>query len=709
MNLEQERNYILLMRPLLNTEALYSDETELFQSPMESEPGDLVTVRFRAAHNNVDGVYLLHGTARMKMHVEKSENSFDYYSIKIRTTSQRFGYYFQVISGSTVCYYSKNGVTHDPVPDRGYHFHIIPGFHTPNWAKGAVIYQIFTDRFRNGDPRNDVVDNEYSYISAPVHQVTKWSENPSSMDVRNFYGGDLQGVIDKLDYLKDLGVQVLYLNPIFVSPSNHKYDAQDYEHVDPHFGKIVEDGGDVLAEGDSDNRHATKYIRRVTDERNLEASDELFVTLVRKAHQRGIRVILDGVFNHCGSFNKWMDREQIYEGQDGYAPGAFVSKDSPYRDYFQFSDQNGWPYNTSYDGWWGHDTLPKLNYEGSDELCETICRIGERWVSEPFNADGWRLDVAADLGHSPEFNHKFWKMFRERVKKANPNAIILAERYGDPSSWLQGDEWDTVMNYDAFMEPVSWFLTGMEKHSDEYREDLLGNTDCFCSAMRAHTAAFPGPSLLTAMNELDNHDHSRFLTRTNHVVGRVHNMGSEAAEAGVDKAVFREAVVIQMTWPGAPTIYYGDEASVCGFTDPDNRRTYPWGTADEEMIDFYRQVIQMHKAHRSMKRGSTVLLHCSYQVLAYGRFTGREQVVVCVNNQDTVCDRKIPVWKTGISRVSTRQSMTRVFCTDEDGFSTERVQVPIEAGMVEVHMPPKSAQVFRRRVAARSEDTEGRI
>ena len=281
---------------------------------------------------------------------------------------------------------------------------------------------------------------------------------------------------------------MLYFNPIFVSPSNHKYDIQDYDYIDPHYGVIVEDGGNILAEGDHENANATKYQKRVTDKKNLEASNEFFVQFVEEVHRRGMKVILDGVFNHCGSFNKWLDRERIYEKQEGYAPGAYVSADSPYRSYFRFfqEERERWPYNGSYDGWWGHDTLPKLNYEDSPKLEAYIFEIAKKWMSPPYNADGWRLDVAADLGRSNEYNHEFWKKFRKVVKEANPEALILAEHYGDPSEWLEGDEWDTIMNYDAFMEPVTWFLTGMEKHSDEAREDLRGNADAFVNAICHH-------------------------------------------------------------------------------------------------------------------------------------------------------------------------------------------------------------------------------
>ena len=195
----------------------------------------------------------------------------------------------------------------------------------------------------------------------------------------------------------------------------------------------------------------------MTDKRNLEASNAYFAKFVEEVHAHGMKIILDGVFNHCGSFHKWLDREKLYEQQGGYAPGAYVSGESPYRDFFAFQNQEAWPDNGSYEGWWGFETLPKLNYEGSQELWNYVLDIGRKWVSPPYNVDGWRLDVAADLGHSPEVNHRFWKEFRKAVKEANPNAVILAEHYGDPKSWLLGDEWDTIMNYDAFMEPITWF------------------------------------------------------------------------------------------------------------------------------------------------------------------------------------------------------------------------------------------------------------
>lgn len=692
--LRKAQEYINKMHPVFNKHALFSDETRQYRTPFEPKAGDVVTLRFRTLKNNVDAVYFISGAKRLPMRLTESKNGFDFYNIDIELGNEPIHYFYEIQSGKITCYYNKLGITKKL--QEQYSFGIVPGFETPDWAKGAVMYQIFVDRFCNGDTSNDVLTGEYYYINSQTHQVDQWDTLPAQMDVNNFYGGDLQGVMDKLDYLQDLGVDVIYLNPIFVSPSNHKYDIQDYDYIDPHFGRIVEDEGELLHPGDRDNTHATRYINRVANKKNLEASNQLFIELVEEIHRRGMKIILDGVFNHCGSFNKWLDKERIYEKQEGYEKGAYIAQDSPYHTFFKFHNEHSWPYNEFYDGWWGHDTLPKLNYEDSPRLQEYIMRVARKWVSPPYNVDGWRLDVAADLGHSSGYNHLFWKEFRRVVKEANPKAVILAEHYGDASSWLRGDEWDTVMNYDAFMEPISWFLTGMEKHSDQYREDLKGNADSFQDAMRYNSSRFYAPSIQTAMNELDNHDHSRFLSRTNGRVGRIHTAGHRAAEDNVNKAVLREAVVMQMTWPGAPTLYYGDEAGVCGFTDPDNRRTYPWGKEDKNLIAFYKAAIRMHKAYPMLKTGSVKFLKGAYNLIAYGRFTDDERIVVIVNNNNGNVNVDIPVWEIGISR--TQDSvMTKVLSSNAIGYETVEKEFLVHGGFLSMELTPLEAVVLYSR------------
>ena len=688
--LNQRQQYMMQMRPLLRKHALFSDGTKDYRNPPEPNENEDVTLTFRTAKNNVDIVWLCSGPVRTSMEKEETRGEFDYYRIKVPLGTEQYQYYFEVATGMLHCYYDRMGVTPQIRPE--YAFTIVPGFSTPGWAKGAVMYQILVDRFYNGDPSNDVKTNEYYYIKVYSQHVENWDQPPANFGVGEFYGGDLAGVMKKMDYLQDLGVEVLYFNPLFVSPSNHKYDIQDYDYIDPHYGVIIEDGGEVMPEGETDNAKATKYIKRVSDVKNLEASNELFACLVAEAHKRGMRVILDGVFNHCGSFNKWLDRELIYEKEVGYATGAYISADSPYRNFFQFHDENCWPYNKSYDGWWGHDTLPKLNYEGSKELYDYILDIGRKWVSPPYNADGWRLDVAADLGHSMEFNHQFWRDFRQAVKEANPEAIVLAEHYGDPVEWLRGDQWDTVMNYDAFMEPLTWFLTGMEKHSDGYRQDMLGNFQNFEGAMNYYMTRFMTPSLHCAMNELSNHDHSRFLTRTNHKVGRVDRLGSAAAGEDINKGVMKEAVVVQMTWPGAPTIYYGDEVGAVGFTDPDNRRTYPWGKEDLELLNFHKDIIKIHKRYEALRTGSLKFLGGDYQVMCYGRFDSRQQFVIIINNDYVEREMEWRVWPAGMER-ETR--LKRIMYTTPESYSIEPKMYDVHNGRIKLTLPPNCAVILR--------------
>lgn len=727
---------------MMNERALFSDESGMFRCPEEPDAGDSLTIRFRTWKDDVDQVRLhiqknvkidtekgdaapeaflesviaMHKVCRKDDGVceaaaeEKEEKSleegfpkdavseeelsedaaaeeevlvfdtgFDFFETEVPVGEKPFWYYFSIKKGKTIRYYNQLGVVEKP--ESKYSFVVRPGVHVPEWAKGAVIYQIFTDRFCNGDPSNDVLDREYLYVnSIPSAHVQDWSQDLMSLDVGRFYGGDLKGVLDKLDYIKKLGVDVIYFNPLFVSPSNHKYDIQDYDYIDPHYGVIIEDEGKLLPEGAKNNQKATRYINRVTSFKNLEASNELFAKLCEEAHKRGMRVILDGVFNHCGSFNKWMDRECIYKGRKGYEDGAFVSKKSPYHNFFHFSEDN-WPYNQNYNGWWGNDTLPKLNYEESDELCDYVMGIGRKWVSPPYNVDGWRLDVAADLGNTPEFNHNFWKRFRENVKDSNPDALILAEHYGDAYPWLQGDEWDTIMNYDAFMDPVTWFLTGLEKHSDRYEADLHNNGRVFYDSMRYNMCRMHRGALLSAMNELSNHDHSRFMTRTNCKAGRISYMGSRAAEEGINKGIFREGIVIQMTWPGAPTIYYGDETGLCGWTDPDSRRPYPWDNQDLELIEFHKYMTGIHHRHKALRTGSLKFMGYGYGTLMYGRFLDENRVAVAINNQNHDTDMDIPVWEMGIENGTT---MFRLMCTSQERYNVGKKPYIVENGMIHI-------------------------
>ncbi len=608
---------------------IHSDTTRNFKTPLEPKINDEVKVRIRVRSGfnpNFKLVLKKEGqySAKLSMDYEMTKSGFDYYYQKFIARSGIMSYYFEFEIENKKYYFNSIGISDNL--NEYYSFYVHTDYKTPDWAKGAVMYQIFVDRFNNGDVTNDVKSGEYKYISRPVKSVS-WDAPIENLDVDVFHGGDIQGIIDKVDYFKELGIEAIYLNPIFVSPSNHKYDIQDYYNIDPHYGKIIVDDG--------------TYKTRTTNDENLSESNSLFEKMVKILHDNGIRVIIDGVFNHCGSFNRWMDSYGIYNTR------TLEDESAPYRKYFNFIDID------KYESWWNNDTLPKLNYESSPELIKEIYDIGKKWISPPYNVDGWRLDVAADLGHSEDFNHRFWKGFREEIKSVNSDCYILAEHYGNPTAWLRNGEWDSVMNYDAFMEPVTWFLTGMEKHSDEYREDLINNADAFWGAMKHYGSQMPIQSYMCAMNQLSNHDHSRFLTRTNKKVGRLYNQGAIAASTGIDKRVMMCATVIQMTWIGAPTLYYGDEAGLCGFTDPDNRRAYPWGNEDNELLQFHKDIIKFRSEYKDLiVYGSLIELYRSYGIICYARLDLEKAMVICVNNLDHPVQFDIPIIACGIPKDS---------------------------------------------------------
>ena len=668
----------------MNIEGIFSDETIEYVSMQSLKNRQNIRIQIRIFKDDKPDIILVDhrdGSEVVMLKLRSSEH-FDFYYADLEDRDY-LKYYFKIIDGKNTLFFTRFGITDYLKEDALFEYN--KNFTLPDWAKGALMYQIFIDRFNRGDETNDVVDDEYIYIGLPVKHKENWNEYPSNFDVGYFYGGDLAGVLQKLDYLRDFGVEVIYFNPLFVSPSNHKYDTQDYDYIDPHIGVIVEDADGVLGEYDTDNKNAVKYVKRVTSKKNLEASNELFIKLVEEAHKRNIKVIIDGVFNHCGSFNKWMDKEGIYKrADDKYPIGAYWSKESEFRPYFNFIGDE-------YDGWWGHDTLPKLYYENSKKLVDEVLNIAKKWVSPPFNVDGWRLDVAADLGYSHEFNHVFWSMFREAVKSANNDAVILAEHYGDPSFWLDGKCWDGVMNYDGFMEPVSWFLTGLEKHSDREDMNLKGNADAFFLMLKNALGKMPYDSILVSMIQLSNHDHSRFLTRTNGIVGRINSHKSEDAESGVKLEVMRQAIMMQITLPGAPTVYYGDEVGVCGFTDPDSRRTYPWGNENLELLEYHRYMNKWHRIRKELKTGSLIRLISTGGVVCYARVLKDNISVVIINAGEYTEKTDIPLYLTGMRDNAV---ISRVIYTNKVGYNVGRVTYINDNGYLNFEIEPHSGYLL---------------
>lgn len=663
----------------MNLSAIFHDECHDYLSILEPKLGDDLEIRLRVGKDEAKRVYFVEDKKYL-MTKYKSDEYFDYYKYELKLEKELLRYAFLIEAEGESVFFSKIGIIKERI--RYYDFKIIAGFKTPDWAKGCIMYQIYIDRFNKAGEDFSPRDGEYVYIGRPVESVKDWKALPESFDVHRFYGGNLQGVWDKIDYLKSIGVEVIYFNPLFVSPSNHKYDAQDYDYIDPHLTIMAND----MQKSDTSklsNDKAFSYIERTANSENLELSNAFFAKFMDYVHSKGIKVILDGVFNHCGSFHKWMDREHIYASanemyNENYPLGAFISKDSKYREYFAFSGEG-----MGYAGWWGHATLPKLNYENSENLLNEILRVAKKWISPPYNVDGWRLDVAADLGNSEEFNHSFWKKFRQAVKTTDEDALILAEHYGNPAAWLDGKQWDSIMNYDAFMEPVTWFLTGLEKHSDREDMALRGNGKVFFDMLRHNSAQLPMPALLCAMNELSNHDHSRFLTRTNKKVGRIDSLGSEAASEDINYAIFRQAIIMQMSLQGAPTLYYGDEAGVCGFTDPDNRRTYPWGNENYDVLMFYRYLALIHKENICLKLGSFIPMLYDENLIVYARTYEQNKAIILIYTGEEEKKINIPIYLAGIT---TKDKIKRLIYSDENAYNSGSFEIEVDDKYLEVEL-----------------------
>ena len=457
----------------------------------------------------------------------------------------------------------------------------------PAWFGEGTCYQIFPDRFR----RSRIPDPGGMVGGRSVHAA--WQEEPEYRpdargEVRNrdFFGGDLKGVLEQLPYLQSLGVETLYFNPIFEAAENHRYGTADYEHVDPMLG-----------------------------------CDADFSALCRAAHARGMRVILDGVFNHTGFVSRYFNGDGFYP-----QPGAAQSRQSPYYPWFHFQH---WP--DRFDSWWGIYTLPAVN-EGEDSYRDYIIRgehsIVRRWLQA--GADGWRLDVADELPDD------FIRELHQAVRAADPNAVVIGEVWEDGSTKIAygvrrrhilGGHCDGLMNY-PFRNGLISFLLGAD-------------AACFRDAMETLRENYPPFAFASAMNFLGTHDTPRILTllgvgsdcRENTKAWRA-DFRMDAGQRALALARLRLGALVLFAFPGAPTIYYGDEAGMEGFEDPFNRRTFPWGAEDKALTAWYAALGQARKSLLPLRRGDLRWLRAEGRVLAFSRTWEGETVIAAVNAGD---------------------------------------------------------------------------
>jgi cyclomaltodextrinase / maltogenic alpha-amylase / neopullulanase len=447
-------------------------------------------------------------------------------------------------------------------------------FETPAWVRDAVFYQIFPDRFCNGDPSNDPPNTE------------PWDAPPA---LRNFMGGDLKGILDKLDYLGDLGVTALYLTPIFKSTSNHKYDTVDYFTVDEHFGDTA-----------------------------------LLQTLVETCHARGIRVILDAVFNHCSNLHPFFLDVKERGCESRYWDWFFIKK-WPIPDRFaRHKDALDW-----YECWWGFHTLPKLNY-ANPEVEEYFLNVARFWLHE-VHTDGWRLDVPNEVIQT------FWPKFRRVVKETNPEAYIVGEIWDDATPWLMGEQFDAVMNYRFQKALLGYFA------------DETLDTTTLDHTLRQIMLDYPEQTTAVMLNLLGSHDTARPMT---------------IAKANVESVKLMAAM--QFTFEGAPCIYYGDEIGMEGAKDPDCRRCYPWDKTElqnRELFAYYQKLIAIRKANPALRAGTfhAFVADNERELYVFERRANGNHCIVALNRSTSDHTVELPNQLTATELFSSRSITGREF------------------------------------------------
>lgn len=534
----------------------------------------------------------------LEMSLEKTQDTLDFYRTEITVAELGlYWYYFVVISGGRVYYYGNNnerlggkGTLREQVPPAFQITVYREDLEVPAWFTESVMYQIFVDRFYNGNDEGKV---ENPKVGCLLHG--RWDDTPcylkeadGTIQRWNFFGGNLRGVIKKLPYLKELGVGVIYLNPIFEAPSNHKYDTADYKRIDPMFG-----------------------------------DNETFRELCTEAQKFKIRIILDGVFSHTGS-------DSIYFNMEGNYPelGAYQSKKSPYYSWYRFKK-----FPDEYESWWGIGTLPNVN-ELDPSYLEFILKgqdsVVKYWMKQ--GAVGWRLDVADEL---PD---EFIKEMRRIMKQVNSDSILLGEvwedasnkiSYGENRQYLWGEELDSVMNY-----PFRQILLDF----------ILGYTDAYLFQRRLMSLYenYPHPHFYSLMNLIGSHDVPRVLTLLGEAP-REHTLSNRDREKirlsprqrRLGIARLKLLVLFQMTFPGVPAIYYGDEVGLEGYSDPYNRGTYPWGREDADLLAYYKKTIALRNNYTAFQKGDWFSLKAEGDVYAFLRVYQEELFLVVLNRHQT--------------------------------------------------------------------------
>lgn len=517
----------------------------------------------------------------VEMRFEKSENGFSVYTADYVFDAAGIYYYrFEMRNRDGVWYYGRgeNGesVCGENLPE--WQLTVYKStYKTPDFARGNIIYHVFVDRFN----RADGVKTKRKYR---LHESFSESPEVVSADGKyyadDFFGGNFNGIREKLDYLEELGVGIIYLSPIFKAYSNHRYDTGDYLKVDELLG--TEDD-----------------LKRLLD----------------AAHEKGMKVILDGVFNHSGADSLYFNKFGTYDSL-----GAYQSKSSPYYDWYYFKK-----FPDEYACWWGCDNVPDLNKSNKDYRALVFGKNGvvEKW--QKLGADGWRLDVVDELPID------FVNLLIKKIKSVNKDALVIGEvwedastkvSYGELRPYLLGDQLDGTMNYPFMNAIIAYVRDGDEKFFKDTVQSILEN--------------YPKETVYCLMNSLGTHDTVRIINALSdvraHGWSKTHKLGYKLPDSEYEKAKKKLylASVLQFTLPGIPSIFYGDEAGLQGFDDPINRRPYPWGSEDKEILAHYKKLGRIRRENRAVFSGG-FNMRDENGLVAYERTSGDDEILIAVN------------------------------------------------------------------------------
>lgn len=517
----------------------------------------------------------------VEMRFEKSENGFSVYTADYVFDAAGIYYYrFEMRNRDGVWYYGRgeNGesVCGENLPEWQLTVYK-SSYKTPDFAKGNIIYHIFVDRFN----RADGVKTKRKYR---LHESFSESPEVVSADGKyyadDFFGGNFNGIREKLDYLEELGVGIIYLSPIFKAFSNHRYDTGDYLKVD-----------------------------------ELLGTEDDFKRLLDAAHEKGMKIILDGVFNHSGADSLYFNKFGTYDSL-----GAYQSKSSPYYDWYYFKK-----FPDEYACWWGCDNVPDLNKSNKDYRALVFGKNGvvEKW--QKLGADGWRLDVVDELPID------FVNLLIKKIKSVNKDALVIGEvwedastkvSYGELRPYLLGDQLDGTMNYPFMNAIIAYVRDGDEKFFKDTVQSILEN--------------YPKETVYCLMNILGTHDTVRIINALSdvraHGWSKTHKLGYKLPDSEYEKAKKKLylASVLQFTLPGIPSIFYGDEAGLQGFDDPINRRPYPWGSEDKEILAHYKKLGRIRRENRAVFSGG-FNMRDENGLVAYERASGDDEILIAVN------------------------------------------------------------------------------